>query len=56
MEALAALMTINAPLLMYHLLDQGALRIDPKIYTEELEHITRRFAQELDKRGLLGWY
>ena len=34
---------------------KGALKIDPKKYTlDELEHITRRFAQELDKRGLLG--
>ena len=30
-------------------------KIDPKKYTlDELEHITQRFAQELDKRGLLG--
>ena len=34
---------------------KGALCIDPKnIHSEELEHITRRFAQELDKRGFLG--
>lgn len=55
-EALAALMTykcsiVNVPFAG----SKGALCIDPKEYTlDELEHITRKFAQELDKRGLLG--
>ena len=55
-EALAALMTykcaiVNVP----YAGSKGALKVDPKKYTlEELEHITRRFSQELDKRGFLG--
>ena len=55
-EALAALMTykcaiVNVP----YAGSKGALKINPKDYTiDELEHITRRFTQELDKRGFLG--
>mgnify|MGYP001273455097 FL=1 len=55
-EALAALMTykcaiVNVP----YAGSKGALKINPKEYTiDELEHITRRFTQELDKRGFLG--
>ena len=55
-EALAALMTykcaiVNVP----YGGSKGALKIDPKKYTlEELEHVTRRFTQELDKRGFIG--
>ncbi|RUW98174.1 Glu/Leu/Phe/Val dehydrogenase, partial [Mesorhizobium sp. M2A.F.Ca.ET.037.01.1.1] len=34
---------------------KGALRIDPREWTpQELERITRRFTQELAKRGLIG--
>ena len=55
-EALAALMTykcaiVNVP----YAGSKGALKINPKDYTiEELEHITRRFTQELDKRGFIS--
>jgi glutamate dehydrogenase (NAD(P)+) len=55
-EALAALMTykcsiVNVP----YAGSKGALKINPKEYSlDELEHITRRFTQELDKRGFLS--
>ena len=55
-EALAALMTykcaiVNVP----YAGSKGALKINPKEYSlDELEHITRRFTQELDKRGFLA--
>ena len=39
---------------MYPLLVLKVLYVLTKLFLEELEHITRRFAQELDKRGLLG--
>ena len=55
-EALAALMTYKCSIVNIPFAgSKGALCIDPKNYSlEELDHITRRFAQELDKRGLLG--
>lgn len=55
-EALAALMTLKCALTdMPFGGSKGALNIDPADWTtEELERITRRFTQELTKRGLIG--
>ena len=55
-EALAALMAYKCSIVNIPFAgSKGALSIDPKKYSlKDLEHITRRFAQELDKRGLLG--
>lgn len=55
-EALAALMTLKCALTdMPFGGSKGALNIDPSDWTvAELERITRRFTQELTKRGLLG--
>ncbi|WP_040587312.1 Glu/Leu/Phe/Val family dehydrogenase [Allomesorhizobium alhagi] len=55
-EALAALMTLKCALVDVPFGgSKGALRIDPREWTlQELERITRRFTQELAKRGLIG--
>lgn len=55
-EALAALMTLKCALVDVPFGgSKGALRIDPREWTpQELERITRRFTQELSKRGLIG--
>lgn len=55
-EALAALMTLKCALVDVPFGgSKGALRIDPHEWTpQELERITRRFTQELTKRGLIG--
>nr|WP_292234982.1 Glu/Leu/Phe/Val dehydrogenase [Mesorhizobium sp.] len=55
-EALAALMTLKCSLVDLPFGgSKGALRIDPREWTpQELERITRRFTQELTKRGLIG--
>lgn len=55
-EALAALMTLkNALAGVPFGGSKGALRIDPHEWTEpELEKITRRFTQELARRGLIS--
>ena len=55
-EALAALMTYKCALMEIPFGGaKGALAIDPKAWEpQELERITRRFTQELAKRGLLS--
>nr|WP_318765763.1 Glu/Leu/Phe/Val dehydrogenase [Agrobacterium fabrum] len=55
-EALAALMTLKCSLVDLPFGgSKGALKIDPSEWQpHELERITRRFTQELSKRGLIG--
>ena len=55
-EALAALMSYKCAIVDVPFGgSKGALRLRPKNYTEEeLEHITRRFTQELAKRSLIS--
>ncbi|PTW56629.1 glutamate dehydrogenase (NAD(P)+) [Breoghania corrubedonensis] len=55
-EALAALMTLKCSLTDLPFGgSKGALKINPSDWTQpELERITRRFTQELAKRGLIG--
>lgn len=55
-EALASLMTYKCALMEIPFGgSKGALVIDPSVWeVNELERITRRFAQELDKRGLIS--
>jgi glutamate dehydrogenase (NAD(P)+) len=55
-EALAALMTLKCALVGVPFGgSKGALAIDPREFTElELEKITRRFTQELARRGMIS--
>ncbi|UPJ76873.1 Glu/Leu/Phe/Val dehydrogenase [Bradyrhizobium sp. 187] len=55
-EALAALMTLKCSLVDVPFGgSKGALKIDPREWNpQELERITRRFTQELNKRDLIG--